>query len=120
MLSTISWSHYFLFLLTATILYYVFVWVVFFKARLSFPGDPASFGEDQPDEVLHTIQHIINELRPVIRRHENRQELIMALQLRLRKYQYWDEPGFRNGINSFIHTESKGLLDETDQQIIWQ
>ncbi len=120
MLSTISWSHYFLLLLTATILYYVFIWVVYFNARLSFPKSAASYGEDQPDEVLHTVQHIIKELRPVINRHKSKQELILALQLRLKKYQYWDEPGFRDSINSFILNECQGLLDETDQRIIWK
>ena len=120
MLSTISWSHYFLFLLLSITVYYLFVWVVYFNARLSFPKSAASYGEDQPDEVLNTVQHIINEIRPVIQRHKNREELIMALQLRLKKYQYWDEPGFRDSINLFILNECQGLLDENDQHIIWK
>src|SRR5712672_1239540 len=102
MLSSISWSQYFLCLLIATVIYYLFIWIVFFKAKLSFlPGFPNLRqlnlqGEDQPDEVLTTAQHIMGELRPLFADRTNKQELLFALQAKLKRYSEWDEPGFRN------------------------
>lgn len=129
MLSSISWQQYFLFIAFASLLYYVFVWVVYFKAKLpslsmgSFNGILRN-GEDQPDEVLSTSQHVIDELRPVFTRKENKNELVFALQGQLRKYNQWDEPDFRETINAFIAQESKTTcsihLGEEDLRAVWK
>lgn len=129
MLSSISWQQYFLFIAFASVLYYVFVWVVYFKAKLpslsmgSFNGI-SIHGEDQPDEVFSTSQHVIDELRPVFTGMENKNELVFALQGQLRKYNQWDEPDFRETINAFIAEESKTTcsihLGEEDLRAVWK
>lgn len=129
MLSSVSWQQYFTFLLIALFLYYLFVWVVYFKAKLpvfSGMGRTAGFslhGEDQPDEVMQTAQHVIEELRPVFTHKQNKNELILALQQQLKRYQEWDKPGFRETINGFIVSESLSIcsirLDEESLRAVW-
>jgi hypothetical protein len=128
MIPSISWSQYFLFLGLATTIYYLVIWVVVFKAKVPVFSNSdfrvASFrGEDEPDELLTTTQHIINELRPVFNGRTNKNELMMALQKKLEKYTEWDEPGFRETINDFIASESDFKcsirLGEEDQRALW-
>lgn len=129
MLSSISWQQYFLFLVVASILYYLFVWGVYFRFKLpsfsigGFSGF-SMYGEDQPNEVLSTSQHVIDEIRPVFTGKENKHELVFALQGRLSKYSQWDEPDFRDTINAFIAEESKTTcsihLGEEDLRAVWK
>lgn len=66
-------------------------------------GIPHSLhGEDSPDEVITTAQHVINELRQLFRPGANKNELLFALRQQLTKYNNWDEPGFRETINQYI------------------
>lgn len=129
MLQSVSWLQYFVFLLLATATYYLFIWVIFLKARIptfSAAGNLNRFevsSDDEPDEVLSTAQHVIDELRPVFTGRTNKNELILALQLRLKKYNQWDEPGFRETINEFIADQSESIcsirLGEEDQRAVW-
>jgi hypothetical protein len=103
--------------------------VVFYKAKLpSLSGignvRPVSLhGEDQPDEMLTTAQHIMDEIRPLFNDRSNKNELILALQGKLKKYNNWDEPGFRGTLNDFIAGESLSKcsirLSEDDQRVLW-
>lgn len=130
MLNSISWRQYVVILLIATLLYYLFVWIVFFKAKLSvLPGisDIRQFnvhGEDHPDEVITTAQHVMDEIRPLFNGRQNKNELLLALQLKLNRYNEWDEPGFRDTINEFIVSQSQSKcsirLSEEDQRVLWQ
>lgn len=129
MLSIISWQQYFVFLLISTILYYLFVWVVLFKAKLPAISSVGNFRQDslqagdEPDEMMTTAQHIIDELRPLFGNVSNKNELILALQLRLEKYSQWEEPGFRETINRFVVSECQSKcsirLSEEDQRALW-
>ncbi len=130
MLSEISWQQYIVTLLVATVLYYLFIWIVFFKAKLSLlPGitNLRNFSvqaDDEPDEVMTTAQHIMDELRPVFDGRSNKNELLLALQLKLKKYNEWEEPGFRDTINNFIVMQSQSKcsirLAEEDKRVLWQ
>lgn len=129
MLSSISWQQYFLFLVVATIFYYLFVWMVYFKSKLpsfaigGFSGLSMP-GEDQPGEVLSTSQLVIDEIKSVFAGKQNKGELIFALQQQLKKYNQWDEPDFRETINAFIIEESKTTcsirLSEEDIRAVWK
>lgn len=129
MFHSISWQQYFLFLAIATAVYYLFVWVVYFKAKLpslSVSGNFSGFslhGEDQPDEAISTAQHIIEEIKPVFSNRHNKNELVMALQKSLQRYNQWDEPGFRETVNEFIAAESETTcsirLGEEDLRAVW-
>ncbi len=129
MFSNISWNQYFVFLLIAHIIYYLFVWVVYYKAKipilsgLGHARGVSLYGEDHPDEMMTTAQHIMDELRPVFRDRPAKQELLLALQNKLRKYNQWDEPGFRETLNDFIAGESLSKcsirLSVEDQRVLW-
>lgn len=129
MLQSITWSQYFIYLFLAILAYYLFIWVFFFKAKLSFLTSitnlrPISVhAEDQPDEVMATAQHIIDELRPLFNDRHNKNELILVLQGKLRKYNDWNEPGFRDTINEFVQSECRIKcsirLSDDDQRALW-
>lgn len=129
MLQSVSWQQYLVFLLLATATYYLFIWVIYFKAKLPSFSSAGNFNrfsrfdEDEPDEVLSTVQHVIEELQPVFAGRLNKNELILAIQLRLKKYNQWDEPGFRETINDFIADQSESIcsirLGEEDQRAVW-
>lgn len=129
MLQSVSWSQYITILLVATIFYYLFIWVVFFKAKFSFiPGlsnlQSSVLGEDSPDEVLTTAQHVMDELRPLFKAGANKNELLFALQQQLSKYNNWDEPGFRDTINQYISRQSGTTcsirLSEDEFSALWK
>ncbi len=129
MLSSISWQQYILFLIIAIIIYYLAIWIIYYKAKLpSFSGIKnfrriSLRGEDAPDEVMTTTQHIMDEIRAVFDGRQNKNELILALQLKLKRYSQRDEPGFRDTINEFIVYESQSKcsirLGEEDQRVLW-
>jgi hypothetical protein len=129
MLQNISWLQYFTILLVATILYYFFLWLIVFKGKLNFLPAltnrmSAIQGEDTPDEMLTSAQFIMDELRPLFPNRSNKNELILALHLELKRYAGWDDPSFRDTINRFIIDESQSKcsirLGEDDLRALWE
>lgn len=65
--TAISWSQYITFLVVAKILYYLFVWIVIFKSKLSLLPELSNvrgismYAEDTPDEMLTNAQFIMAE-----------------------------------------------------------
>jgi hypothetical protein len=129
MFQSVSWSQYFTYITIATILYYLFIWIFYFKGKFSsLPGVAhlrrlAYQGEDSPDEVIGTAQHVMDELRPVFTRAITKNELLYALRLKLQKYNGWEEPAFRDAVTTFILRESQSKcsirLDEEDRRALW-
>lgn len=130
MLQNISWSQYITTLLVATIIYYLFIWIVIFKARIPALSRIGSVGplsihaEDQPDEMMTTAQHVITEIRPLFRNKTNKNELSLALSQAIHKYSDWEEPGFRELINQFIASESESTcsirLGDDELRALWK
>jgi len=128
MFSNISWQQYCIFLIAANAIYYLGLWI-FYGAKfpvLSGVGRIQQFSvhhEDEPDEVITTAQHVMDELRPLFEGRSNKNELILALQLHLHKYNQWEEPGFRDTVNEFIIREGQSKcsirLSEEDQRVLW-
>ena len=128
MLSSVSWQQYFSFIAIVTTLYYLALWVIYYKAKLlSFSGlkAPQSAGNEevQREEVAGNAQLVIDEIKTVFAGRESRNELIHGLQGKLKKYNQWDEPGFREIINAFITAESENKcsihLSEEDLSALW-
>jgi hypothetical protein len=127
MLSNISWQQYCFFLLIANCIYYLSLWI-FYGAKLPVFASgyrvPSLHAEDQPDEVMTTAQHVIDELRPLFAGRENKNELLFALRNSLQKYNQWDEPGFRETIDEFINRESRSIcsirLGDDDFRVLWK
>lgn len=129
MLQSISWSQYFLVISISTALYYLFIWLVFFKGRFAFYKYAPSFlsapsqGEDAPDEVMVTVQFVVDELRPLFAGRRNRSELLLSLRQQLVKYRDYEPASFREIINEFISQESERQcsirLSEEDLRAVW-
>ena len=130
MLASVTWAQYFIALLIASLIYYLFIWFIFYKAKISFlPGTSSFRGanlqpEDSPDEMLSTTQQIIDEIKPLFTDGRNKNELIYALQLKLKNYKNWEDPSLREVINAFISTECESKcsirLSEDDQRALWK
>lgn len=130
MFSNVSWTQYITILLVATIIYYLFIWIVVFKARIpalsriGALGPSSLHGEDAPDEAMATAQHVIDELRPLFKAGANRNELLFALQQQLSKYNNWDEPGFRDTINQYISRQCGSTcsirLGDDELRALWK
>ena len=111
MLNSVSWQQYLVILLIVMVAYYLVIWVFVFHAatpsvkRAGRLFSHKRYAEDQPDEMMSTTQHIIDELRPLFTKDINRQQLFTALRATLKKYNGWREPGFRAMITEYIITE---------------
>ena len=129
MFNEISWQQYIITLLIATVLYYLFIWIFFYKAKFSVLPGISNIRQfnlntgDEPDEVMTTAQHVMDEIRPLFNGRTNKNELLLALQLKLKKYNLWEETGFRNTINDFIASQSESKcsirLGEEDVRALW-
>lgn len=129
MFNQISWQQYLSFLVIILFVYYLFIWIVYYKGKLpSFVrvrnAKKSSFmGEDQPDEAMSNSQHVIDEIKNIFPGRQNKNELLYSLQSKLKKYIHWDETGFREIINEFILSESKRQcsihLSEEDLRVLW-
>ncbi len=130
MLANISWQEYISCLLIATITYYFFIWIVFYKARISFlPGLSGlrNFSvqhSDEPDEVMTSVQFVLDEIRPLFEARRTKNELLFALQQHLEKYTHCDAPGFRDTIELFITQQSESVcsirLCDDDLRALWR
>lgn len=130
MLENISWSQYFTWIVVATLLYYLFIWIIVFKEKLNFIPALSNLrsgslqGEDAPDEMLTSAQFIMDELRPLFPNRTTKNELILSLQSELKRYAGWDDPSFRDTINRFIINESQTKcsirLSDDDLRALWE
>lgn len=128
MLHFISWHQYFVFLLIALVIYYLGIWVIYFKARIPSFADfrqksGQSFaGDERANEETSPLQEAIESIRPSFRKGLHKDELVFALQQQLKPYQQNNEAGFRQTINGFI-TESADKcsihLSEEDLRVLW-
>jgi len=126
MLSHISWQQYFVFILVAISLYYLAVWIFVLKMKLPsfiFLQNKKPDTEQGNAEVNSTVLHVIDELAPVFMPGITRPELLLVLQLKLKKYSQWEEPGFRDSLNQYIAqsslTKCSIHLSEEDQRVLW-
>jgi len=129
MLSNVSWSEYGTTILLATIIYYLLIWLIIYKGKVSLLASIAnvrniSVHAEDPDETIATAQHVIDDLRQLFIRDANKNELLYALQLKLQKYNQWNEHGFRDTINQYIlnecQTKCSIRLSEDDQRALWK
>jgi hypothetical protein len=129
MFESVSWSQYIIALLICTIVYYLYIWVVYYKAMLpSLRGGQnaetlLSSDEEQVDENTASVQDIMDELRPLFTYGYHKNELILALQKQLKPHRLRNGKGFRSTINAFIANESLTTcsirLGEEDQRAVW-
>jgi hypothetical protein len=128
MLHNITWPQFWLTVISASVCYYLFIWVVYFKTKFSFSHMPdnsllgkgdSNIGADDSD-----LQLIMQDLEPAFDNKQNKTELMMALKKKIQSYHEISEPGFRDAINGFIVSESLAKcsirLEEVDLRTLWK
>jgi hypothetical protein len=121
MLNTISWTQYFSFISIAVILYYVFVWIVYFKGKLPSLMMRQETVNHSVDVPAHALA-IIPVLESVFQQKYNKQELMMVLKNHLKQYDATDED-MKEAINKVIVAECMSKcsihLGEEDLRVLW-
>ncbi|HPH30760.1 MAG TPA: hypothetical protein PLB49_02880 [Chitinophagaceae bacterium] len=126
MLQNISWSQFWLVIILTSFIYYLFVWIIIYKAKFSL----LKFKTRISDVVLNSgtdredISIILGDLEEAFANKQNKSELILALQKKIQSYQEIDDPGFRDSVNRFILSESQNKcsirLEEDDLRTLWK
>ena len=128
MLHFISWHQYVVFLLIALVIYYLAIWVIYFKAKIPSLADlrqqpGLSFGGDErANEETSPLQEAIENIRLSFRKGLHKDELVFALQQQLKVYQQNNDPRFRETINGFISESADKCsihLSEEDLRVLW-
>ena len=140
MFNSLSWRQYFTVVLIVLCVYYVFVMVMYFRKELtrSFRfafikqktgavelAEPSASAVSQANRQLSSVHELMEELVRILLDAEQRQypkeELMMALQLKLRNYPSVKGTQFQNSVSNYINSEgwsrfNIGLEDiEVDQ-----
>ncbi len=126
MLQNISWSQFWLVIILTSLIYYLFVWIIIYKAKFSL----LKFKTRISDVVLNSgtdredISIILGDLEEAFANKQNKSELILELQKKIQSYQEIDDPGFRDSVNRFILLESQNKcsirLEEDDLRTLWK
>lgn len=126
MLQNISWSQFWLVIILTSLIYYLLIWIIIYKAKISVMRLKPRFSE----EVFNTgtdredISVILSDLEKAFENKQNKSELILALRKKIQTYQEIDDPGFRDSINLFIISESQTKcsirLEEDDLRTLWK
>lgn len=143
MIKQISWAEYFTYLSIGLLIYYVAVFFLFYRSdfvKLITGKRKLVIGKPQGDEpvsgsdyfpgsvkeeneaLFGQANQLISELKEVFQNDFIREELMMALQLKLREYPALKETPFRISINNYIERESEKRsirLSEEDQRVLW-
>ncbi len=126
MLQNISWSQFWLVIILTSFIYYLFVWIIIYKAKFSL----LKFKTRISDVVLNSgtdredISIILGDMEEAFANKQNKSELILELQKKIQSYQEIDDPGFRDSVNRFILSESQNKcsirLEEDDLRTLWK
>lgn len=122
MLNFLSWRQYYIFLLVATLIYYSFVWIIYFKAKLPSLSQIGPWSRTHED-TGEIASYITRELKPLFTPGSSKADIILALQQKLSKYADYTEPGLRDAVNNFIMRECEEIcsihLSKFDMSAVW-
>jgi hypothetical protein len=141
MLQSISWIQFVVFLLIATTVYYLAIFIIYFKLLKSLvaifsPGNPGSKNNaasydgddaDDPDHLLDQVSKLTSGIKGNIMEaasgHFVREEFLYSLKSMLNQYPALKSTGFQTGINLIIaeSTEKKYgiMLSELELNSLW-
>lgn len=143
MIKQVTWAEYFTFLSIGLIIYYAAVLLLYYrgdlvqlmtgkrklaiaKPRGEEPGlnnvNSSDPGTEENEALFGQANRLMSELKEVFQNDFIREELVMALQLKLREYSALKETPFRISINNYIERESEKRsirLSEEDLRVLW-
>ena len=136
MFHLVSWQQYMIFILVVTLIYYVFILLRFYHNELfhllkGVKNLPA-IAEEKRDKKTFTgendsMNDLLEDLKTIFQSASQKkypkEELMMALQLKLREYDQFKNTPFEIAVNNFIAEESENQcsihLGEEDQRVLW-
>lgn len=143
MIKQVSWVEYFTVLAIGLLIYYAVVLFLYYRSDVlqllngkrklvvakPQSAEPGLHNDAFPDastkeneEVFGEANRLIAELKEVFQHGYIKEELTMALQLKLREYQALKQTPFRVSINNYIESESEKRsirLSEEDLRVLW-
>lgn len=136
MFTSFSWQQYIIFILIGSLVYYMYILLRYYRDGLSnfikkIKNIPFVSEEKQNNKTLTpgdtTLNELLEELKILFQLASNRkypkEELMMALQLKLREYDQFKNTHFEIAVNNFIAAESDNQcsihLGEEDQRVLW-
>lgn len=125
MLQNIPWSQYWMAIILSSLAYYLFIWVFYFRASLSFLKPQSALKESVNSGTDREDMNIIfGNLEDAFVNKKNKNELVLALKTKIQSYQEIDDPGFRDSINRFIISECLAKcsirLEDDDLRTLWK
>jgi hypothetical protein len=133
MLQSISWSQFVVFLLISMTLYYLAIFIIYFKLLRSLvavfshlsPGSKNNDGPDDagdPDHLLDQVSGLTSSIKETIGEaasgHFVREEFLFSLKSMLKQYPELKDTGFQTGINHIIAESSEkkcGIILSADE-----
>lgn len=136
MLKQISWTEYFVAIGLLLLIYYVLIVVVYFRSdiwqlvsgkkqlALATAGNTVEQDVNTDEEKLYNnANNLIAELKLLFAKKYVKEELIVALQQKLKSYNFLKETAYQASINNFIELEAENksslYLSEEELRIVW-
>jgi len=132
MFSFISWQQYITFLVIGLFIYYAVIGFLYFRVEIaglfkkgktqnSFSNISSQARKEEADNsmLFPAVHELMEELKEVIDKNYQKEELLMSLKEKMNKYPQLKETIFKVAINNFLQQELP-QLDEPDLKRIWK
>jgi hypothetical protein len=136
MFTSVSWQQYIVFISITAVIYYIYILLRYYRNEVinfikGIKNTPAPSKEKNNGKTITTPDETLNELLGELkilfqlasRRNYPKEELMMALQLKLKEYGQFKNSPFEIAVNNFIANESDNQcsihLGKEDQRVVW-
>jgi len=136
MFTSVSWQQYIMFISIIALVYYIYILLRYYRNAVinlikGPKSTPVPSKEKNNDTTITTGDTTLNELLEELKilfqlasqRKYPKEELMMALQLKLREYDQFKNTPFEIAVNNFIAEESENQcsihLSEDDWRVLW-
>jgi len=136
MFTSVSWQQYLVFISITAVIYYIYILLRYYRNEVinfikGIKNTPVPSKEKNNDKTITTQDATLNELLGELKiffqlaskRNYPKEELMMAVKLKLRDYGQFKNTPFEIAVNNFIATESDNQcsihLSEDDWRVLW-
>jgi len=136
MFTSVSWQQYIVFISITAVIYYIYILLRYYRNEVinfikGIKNTPVPSKEKNNGKTITTPDETLNELLGELkilfqlasRRNYPKEELMMALQLKLKEYGQFKNSSFEIAVNNFIANESDNQcsihLGKEDQRVVW-
>ena len=136
MFTSVSWQQYIVFISITAVIYYIYILLRYYRNEVinfikGIKNTPVPSKEKNNDKTITapdaTLNELLGELKILFqlasKRNYPKEELMMALQLKLKEYGQFKNSSFEIAVNNFIANESDNQcsirLGKEDQRVVW-